>query len=53
MHLLIDDIFFLQCLEILEGLLKHGRLSLNQILDRHKDTSKEREGESLVYLYVS
>ncbi|XP_052176063.1 uncharacterized protein LOC127790540 isoform X2 [Diospyros lotus] len=33
-----------ECEEILEGLLQHGRLSLNQILDRHKETSHQSEG---------
>ncbi|PSS32385.1 DNA-directed RNA polymerase III subunit like [Actinidia chinensis var. chinensis] len=33
-----------ECEEILEGLLQHGRLSLNQILDRHKETSNQSGG---------
>ncbi|KAF5947312.1 hypothetical protein HYC85_013269 [Camellia sinensis] len=31
-----------ECEDILEGLLQHGRLSLNQILDRHKETANQR-----------
>ncbi|XP_058181935.1 uncharacterized protein LOC131300234 [Rhododendron vialii] len=41
---IVSQEFGKECLQILEGLLMHGRLSLNQILDRHKDTSNEREG---------
>ncbi|XAR69867.1 hypothetical protein NMG60_11001613 [Bertholletia excelsa] len=37
-----------ECEGILEGLLQHGRLSLNQILDRHKETSNRSEGNSSV-----
>ncbi|KAL7214272.1 hypothetical protein ACSBR1_026644 [Camellia fascicularis] len=33
-----------ECEDILEGLLQHGRLSLNQILDRHKETANQSEG---------
>ncbi|PWA69316.1 RNA polymerase III Rpc82, C -terminal [Artemisia annua] len=29
-----------ECKEIFEGLLQHGRLSFNQIMDRHKDKHK-------------
>ncbi|GMP70251.1 hypothetical protein CsSME_00029187 [Camellia sinensis var. sinensis] len=31
-----------ECEDILEGLLQHGRLSLDQILDRHKETANQR-----------
>ncbi|KAI3735310.1 hypothetical protein L6452_14805 [Arctium lappa] len=34
---IVSDEFGQECMEIFEGLLQHGRLSLNQILDRHKD----------------
>ncbi|XP_028103978.1 DNA-directed RNA polymerase III subunit RPC3 isoform X3 [Camellia sinensis] len=33
-----------ECEDILEGLLQHGRLSLDQILDRHKETANQSEG---------
>ncbi|KAM7499658.1 hypothetical protein LguiA_024072 [Lonicera macranthoides] len=35
------------CEEIFYGLLQHGRLSLNQIVDRHKQTSNQNEGNSM------
>uniref|UniRef100_A0A5B7AVW8 DNA-directed RNA polymerase III subunit RPC3 n=1 Tax=Davidia involucrata TaxID=16924 RepID=A0A5B7AVW8_DAVIN len=35
-----------ECEEIFEGLLQHGRLSLNQILERHKQTSNQNEGNN-------
>ncbi|KAA8529773.1 hypothetical protein F0562_034127 [Nyssa sinensis] len=35
-----------ECEEIFEGLLQHGRLSVNQILERHKQTSNQSEGNS-------
>ncbi|XP_034710606.1 DNA-directed RNA polymerase III subunit rpc3-like [Vitis riparia] len=37
-----------ECEEILEGLLQHGRLTLEQILDRAK--SNQSEGKSLLYI---
>ncbi|XP_059629258.1 uncharacterized protein LOC132271795 [Cornus florida] len=33
-----------ECEDIIEGLLQHGRLSLKQISDRHKDTSNQSAG---------
>ncbi|KAK2983516.1 hypothetical protein RJ640_023050 [Escallonia rubra] len=33
-----------ECDEIFEGLLQHGRLSVNQLVDRHKQTSNQSGG---------
>ncbi|KAK3008482.1 hypothetical protein RJ639_015093 [Escallonia herrerae] len=33
-----------ECEEIFEGLLQHGRLSVNQLVDRHKQTSNQSGG---------
>ncbi|KAI3731320.1 hypothetical protein L1987_62508 [Smallanthus sonchifolius] len=38
---IVSNEFGQDCTEILEGLLQHGRLSLNQIKDRHKDKHKD------------
>lgn len=35
-----------ECEEVFEGLLQHGRLSVNQIADRHKETSSLDGGNS-------
>ncbi|XP_023752435.1 uncharacterized protein LOC111900785 isoform X3 [Lactuca sativa] len=37
---IISDEFGQECMEIFEGLLQHGRLSMNQIVDRYKDKHK-------------
>lgn len=37
---IVSDEFGQECVEIFEGLLQHGRLSFNQIIDRHKDKHK-------------
>ncbi|KAI3817993.1 hypothetical protein L1987_11795 [Smallanthus sonchifolius] len=37
---IVSNEFGQDCTEIFEGLLQHGRLSLNQIVDRHKDKHK-------------
>ncbi|KVI04710.1 RNA polymerase III subunit RPC82-related, helix-turn-helix [Cynara cardunculus var. scolymus] len=34
---IVSDEFGQECMELFEGLLQHGRLSFNQIMDRHKD----------------
>jgi hypothetical protein len=44
---------FVQCKELLDGLLEHGRLTLKQMVERAKnmverEKSSKREGESLV-----
>lgn len=41
-----------QCEEVFEGLLQHGRLSVNQIADRHKETSSLDGGKFLVYVFI-
>ncbi|KAL8257341.1 hypothetical protein R6Q59_029382 [Mikania micrantha] len=38
---IVSNEFGQDCTEIFEGLLQHGRLSLNQIMDRHKDKHKD------------
>ncbi|KAF5772342.1 putative RNA polymerase III Rpc82, C -terminal, winged helix-like DNA-binding domain superfamily [Helianthus annuus] len=37
---IVSDEFGQDCAEIFEGLLQHGRLSLNQTMDRYKDKHK-------------
>lgn len=37
---IVSNEFGQECTEIFEGLLQHGRLSFNQIMDRHKDKHK-------------
>ncbi|KAJ0848175.1 putative RNA polymerase III Rpc82, C -terminal, winged helix-like DNA-binding domain superfamily [Helianthus annuus] len=37
---IVSDEFGQECTEIFEGLLQHGRLSLNQTMDRYKDKHK-------------
>ncbi|KAK9063198.1 hypothetical protein SSX86_017068 [Deinandra increscens subsp. villosa] len=37
---IVSNEFGQDCTEIFEGLLQHGRLSMNQIMDRHKDKHK-------------
>lgn len=39
-------LLFVQCKELLGGLLQHGSLTLKQIVEREK--SSKREGESLL-----
>ncbi|KAH7849430.1 hypothetical protein Vadar_017758 [Vaccinium darrowii] len=48
----VSEEFGKECQEILEGLLQHGRLSLNQILDRRKGTSSDSEGRLVHARYV-
>ncbi|CAI9260292.1 unnamed protein product [Lactuca saligna] len=42
---IISDEFGQECMEIFEGLLQHGRLSMNQIVDRYKDKHKSHTSE--------
>jgi hypothetical protein len=39
---------FVQCKELLEGLLQHGRLTLKQMVEREREKSSKKDGESLV-----
>ncbi|KAL4574819.1 hypothetical protein LXL04_021658 [Taraxacum kok-saghyz] len=42
---IVSDEFGQECTEIFEGLLQHGRLSVNQIMDRYKDKHKPLTSE--------
>ncbi|KAI3778154.1 hypothetical protein L2E82_07219 [Cichorium intybus] len=37
---IVSDEFGQECMEIFEGLVQHGRLSMNQMMDRHKEKHK-------------
>ncbi|CAN4101484.1 unnamed protein product [Withania somnifera] len=43
---IVSDELGKECEEIFEGLLQHGRLSLSQIIDRYKDTSKQGDSNA-------
>ncbi|XP_047333542.1 DNA-directed RNA polymerase III subunit rpc3-like [Impatiens glandulifera] len=45
---IVSDDLGKECSDILEGLLQHGRLSEDQILDRYMDTSNQSEAQDTI-----
>lgn len=41
-------LFVLQCVELIQGLLEHGRLTLKQMFDRAKSSEKEGKSDELL-----